>query len=265
MTISLGRFLDEEISSERKAFNETARRIAATAKRVEASLKAGDLEGAESGLAKMVDFREPFTQSREKLTALINSFDLLRYLKETFHAELVEACQKEGIHLEGRFPSYEVFPFTVRIQADQKIVLVNDKKIRSLRPMVLAKAIKKEKDLLDKAPFNADKFLQALVDCYDMFVARLSVTKGIKSDEVTIFLREVYRTMTPLQQQGRDYPERLFAFDLHRLLRAGRTEHNGRVLELGSVSPGHRGKAIRVVDAMGTERLYGTIRFRRKQ
>ncbi len=262
MSISLGRFLDEEISPERKAFDQTARRIAATAKRVEASLKAGDLEGAESGLAKMADVEASFTQSREKLTARIDSFDVSHYLGETFHAELVEACQKEGIHLEGRFPSYEVLPFTVRMQADQKLALVNDKKVRSLRPTVLAKAIKKEKDLLDKAPFNADKFLQALVDCYDMFVALLRVTKGIKSDE-TIFLKEVYRTMTLLQQQKKDYPERLFAFDLHRLLRAGRTEHNGRVLELGSVRD--RGEAIRVVDAMGTEQLYGTIQFRRKQ
>jgi hypothetical protein len=263
MSISLGRFLDEEISPERKAFNETARRIAATAKRVEASLKAGDLEGAESSLAKMADFREPLTQSKEKLASRIDSFDLLGYMGEGFHSELVEACQKEGIHIEGHFPSYEVFPFTVEVQADQKLALVNKTKVHSLLPTVLAKAIKKERDFLYKVPFNADKFLQALAKCYDLFVADLCKTKDVKSDEATIFLKDVYKIMTLLPQK--DYPERLFAFDLHRLLKADRTEHNGRVLELGSVSPGHMRKAIRVVDAMGTERLYGTIQFRRKQ
>jgi hypothetical protein len=62
-----------------------------------------------------------------------------------------------------------------------------------------------------------------------------------------------------MRQWEQAYPIRFFAFDLYRLLASGEMEIDGKVCRLGSTRDIH--KAIRVVDASGKERYYGTLAF----
>lgn len=263
MSLSIEVFLDESLRQERKNFSDIILRSAMVSKKVERSLRMGDIQTAELSLRQVIEAVSTLTESGERLAQQIRDFDLLEYIQNTFHTEFYEACKNEGVHLEGDFPRYEAFPFRVEVIPDQKFVLVNEKKVRSLRPSVLAKMVRKEKERLEKAPFNAPNFLRALLTCYDLLVAELRGKTGV-TDEVSVPLKKTYATLAPLPRWQKDYPIRFFAFDLHRLLKAGQTEIDGRIMELGSVPPSLRRNAIRVVDEAGTERLYGRLQFRRK-
>lgn len=264
MSRSIEVFLDEFLRQERGTFNDTALRIVAVSKKVEDNLRTGDIQAAESYIHQVKEVVGPLTQSAERLGQQIRNFDQMEYLHSTFPTEFHEACKKEDIYLEGTFPRYEVFPFRVEVIPDKNLVLVNETKVRSLRPSVLAKAIKKEKETLEKAPFNVQNFLYALLRCYDLLVVERRAKTGVK-DDVSISLKEIYKNLTLLLPWRKHYPIRLFAFDLYRLLKAKAGQHieiDERTMKLGSVRD--RRKAIRVVDETGREQLYGGIQFRRE-
>lgn len=262
--MDLSEFLDQELGEERKELLEKKKQASAHIARLEKALRDGDLEQA----VRVTGWLEAtLEKQRETLTYLKNklpTYDVTGYLQEAFAGEFIAACQAQELKITGDFPSYEVFPFRVRVYPEKGTVEVNERLVHFLRPRALAAYLKSQKNKLYKEKFNPVKFLDALAAIYDTILAVRQAGYGVEiQKDLDIPLLDVYERLTPLPAQRRQYPLNMFAFDLHRLYVANAfTASDGRQLVLGAVRP--RRRALVVYNAQERDFRYGSLRFIRK-
>jgi hypothetical protein len=182
--------------------------------------------------------------------------------------------EEENIRVRGEYPSYEIFPFIVKISSKEGFALINKKKVRGLRIRYLINLIKKERERFLKSSFRADEFLKDVAQGYDIVIAtkkakQIGVTDGTATEEVPVPIMDVYRALTPMKRHKREYSTQLFGFDIYRLLQeeAGNPEAtvlNGdqspRRCIFGSTRIGSR-NGITVVEESGRETTFGSIKF----
>lgn len=256
-------FLDRELGDDRRELLERRRQASAHLAKLERALRDGDVEQAERVLgwleATLGKQRETALRLKEKLP----TYDVTSYLKEEFHVGFLAACREQDLPVTGTFPAYEVFPFKVRVRPEHRVIEVNDRQVRLLRPRALAAYLKAAKNRLYREKFNPVAFLDALAAVYDTVLAVRRATYGPVQKDLDVSLLEVYERLTPLPAHRRAYPRNMFAFDLHRLFVADSfTTSDGRRLVLGAVRP--RGRALLVYDAQGRDWRYGSLRFVRE-
>lgn len=261
--MTLDEFLDRELGDDRRELLERRRQASAHLAKLERTLRDGDLEQAERALgwleATLGKQRETVARLKDKLP----TYDVSSYLREEFHAGFLAACQEQDLQVTGSFPAYEVFPFKVRVYPDRRVIEVNDRQVRLLRPRALAAYLKAAKNRLYREKFNPVAFLDALAAVYDTMLAVRRAAYGPVQEDLDVSLLEVYERLTPLPAQRRAYPRNMFAFDLHRLFVTDTfTTSDGRRLVLGAVRP--RGRALLVYDAQGRDWRYGSLRFVRE-
>jgi len=259
----LDEFLDRELGDDRRELLERRRQASAHLAKLERALRDGDVEQAERVLgwleATLGKQRETALRLKEKLP----TYDVTSYLKEEFHVGFLAACREQDLPVTGTFPAYEVFPFKVRVRPEHRVIEVNDRQVRLLRPRALAAYLKAAKNRLYREKFNPVAFLDALAAVYDTVLAVRRATYGPVQKDLDVSLLEVYERLTPLPAHRRAYPRNMFAFDLHRLFVADSfTTSDGRRLVLGAVRP--RGRALLVYDAQGRDWRYGSLRFVRE-
>lgn len=263
--MNLDEFLDRELGDERRELLEKRRQVSSHVGKLERALRDGNLEQAEraAGFLEVAlsRQREVLAQLREKLPA----YDVVAYLREGFDGEFLAACRDQGLKVSGSFPAYEVFPFKVRVHPERRLIEVNERVVRLLRPKVLAAYLKEQKKRLYRENFNPIRFLDALASIYDTILSVRQATHGVKIQPgLEVSLLDVYERLTPLPAQRRDYPPNMFAFDLHRLYVADAfTASDGRRLELGAVR--QRSRALVVYDAQGRDYRFGSLRFTPKE
>jgi len=261
--VNLDEFLDRELGDDRRELLERRRQASAHLAKLERALRDGDVEQAERVLgwleATLGKQRETALRLKEKLP----TYDVTSYLKEEFHVGFLAACREQDLPVTGTFPAYEVFPFKVRVRPEHRVIEVNDRQVRLLRPRALAAYLKAAKNRLYREKFNPVAFLDALAAVYDTVLAVRRATYGPVQKDLDVSLLEVYERLTPLPAHRRAYPRNMFAFDLHRLFVADSfTTSDGRRLVLGAVRP--RGRALLVYDAQGRDWRYGSLRFVRE-
>jgi hypothetical protein len=179
-----------------------------------------------------------------------------------FAKQMLSYCESMGGDVRGDFPAYEIFPYKVKIDADNQDVYINRKKLPCIRPKHLVSDIKQNREKLMKANFNANTFLDEIADAYD----KLSIIKRkedggkSKTRHFELSLRELHRFLAPMQRFRRDYDMQSFAFDLARLY-ASDTEFtsDGRQYRMGPSR--HQSQNIRILDKNGNEDWVGTITF----
>jgi len=259
--VSLREFLDRELGEERRELLEKRRQVSAHTGKLEKALQQGNLEQAERAAgwleAALGKQQEILTRLKEKLP----TFDVASYLRENFEAEFFAACRSQDLKVSGSFPTYEVFPFRIRVQPEKRWIEVNDRVVRLLRPEALVAYLKAEKNRLYRENFNPVRFIDALAFIYDTILSVHQASQGVKIQTgLDVSLLDVYERLTPLPAQRRQYPLNMFAFDLHRLFLADSfTASDGRRLELGAVR--QRSRAIVVYDAHGRDFRFGSLRF----
>ena len=223
----------------------------------------GDLKSLEKDLAQMKSLLVECGEMVEKLSELTGSFDNAEYfINGDFAKQMIDYCEQYSVDVKGEFPVYEMFPFKVRIDAENQDLYVNRKKVQCLRPLSFIRDIKRQTEKYLKAPVNIGVFLNELVAAYDLAV----IVKGRKSNntigEFDILLKDLYDYLAPMQRVRRVYDLQNYAFDLARLYTSEieYTKDNRR-FEFGSSK--QASKLIRILDANGNERFLGTIRFYR--
>ncbi len=124
------------------------------------------------------------------------------------------ACVGMGVRLDGSYPDYRVFPFDVRLRPSEERVWIGRKAFWSLRPEIVANAVKRERDRLWGATFDADKFGAALARAFDVLILERRARSGASSQQVA--LRDVL-ALLQLPTFGRaSYTRDEFAFDIFR-------------------------------------------------
>lgn len=263
VTVTLDQFLDQVLQEELKGFEDTHHHLQAAAKRFLAGVREGNLDSMNQSLSRYEELLSRQVDGVSHLKERLPSFKVVDFLQQLFHEGFVAALAEENLPVVADYPVYEVFPFKVRVTPERESIMVGEKTIRTLRPKVVAQRLRQEIKRLHALPFDGARFLQSLADAYDLLMCRLSVTKKIALSEQEVLLKDVYNVITPLPHQKRAYPQRLFAFDLYRLLQEGSlSTADGRRLWLGNVRS--RARAMVILDAQGRPQRYGVMKFYRE-
>lgn len=193
-----------------------------------------------------------------KKTKQSSAFDAQRYLAQgKYTQEILDTAQRMGVSIFKRENRLYCHPALVRIAPNDKAVFINRKRERRIRPSVFVKQLK---DLQQKPPsFKPEAFLSALLEAYSQIVAQ-RVNETLSSAPV-VPLVELYKLLTLLPGQAKEYSRQEFVRDVYLLHRSGRDTTNRGAKVSFPISRGVRRKNLTVVDEAGEERHYYGIRF----
>ena len=224
----------------------------------------GDIKKLEKNTSEMQMLITELSNLSNEISQTISSFDSIGYFESgDFTRQMVEYCKQFGVDVKGESPTYEIFPFKVRIDAENQDLYVNRKKVSCQRPLHFTREIKNNVEKYTKSGFNLERFIQELAAAYDLSETVRNSKSPSPRLETDMALKDLYAYMAPTQKARRDYDLQNFAYDLSRLYASyssGLKEaKDGRKFEFGSTR--QTGKLIRIIDSNGVERFLGTIRF----
>lgn len=219
----------------------------------------GDLKALRKNIEALTQMLNDSRKTLEELQEIAGSFDEKVYFESgDFTRQLLEICREKGVDVTGEFPVYEMFPYRVRIDAENQDLYMNRKKIACMRPSSFAAMVKAGQEKLSKVKFNSDTFEKELAYGYD-----LALLKQGKRPGTDIYLKNIYKFLVPMSRSKREYDEQSFAYDLARLYSLYCEGHqetkDGRKFQFGPSR--ENGKALRILDQNGKERYLTTICF----
>ena len=224
---------------------------------------AGNIRNIVKSLKTIRDSLSVLDESAKAIEKRIDEFDEKEYFESgRFAEELLSCCKEEGLDVIGSSPVYEVFPYRIRIDAENQEVYQDRKKMSTMRPSAVAKTLSAGRAKIMKSNFNDTKFAEELCSAYDLTVLRMG--KRVDAD---ILLSNIYKTMVPMSRFRKDYDQYSFAYDIARLYGAGSELYgpgSGKTKSGRRWQFGHSREAknsIRILDADGNEQFLATIRF----
>lgn len=219
-------------------------------------MESGDLKSLVRDIGAIQEVVKEQGRILEEIKAVTEGFDGKEYFEGgEFSRQMLELCGNCGVDVKGEYPVFEMFPYKVKIDAENQDLYLDRKKIQCMRPAYFVKTVKAGQDKLMKASFNALTFANELADAYD-----LALLKQKKAPNVDFFLLNLYKFLAPMGRFRRDYDQQSYAFDLARLYASGLEEiKDGRRLQFGPSR--YNAKAIRILDREGREEYLATIRF----
>ena len=202
------------------------------------------------------DSVEVLASAANALDDKMNEFDEKEYFESGRFAEEMLSCfEEEGLDVIGQSPVYEVFPYRIRIDAENQEIYQDRKKISTMRPLAVAKTVSANRTRLMKSNFNESRFVEELSNAYDLTVLRMG-----KQRNPDILLSNIYKTLVPMSRFRKDYDQYSFAFDIARLYSSGLEEtKSGRRWQFGHSREAKN--TIRILDADGNEQFLATIKF----
>jgi hypothetical protein len=241
----------------------------AAAQRIFKSLRnnseAGDLKSFAKDMRLLEENIAEQIALLSEMKAKAEAFDRKAYMEGGDFAEQLEyELKKLSVDVKGMFPTYEVFPYKVRVDIENQDIYVDRKKVQCVRPSGFARMIKTSRDKLYRGGFNAVDFINELCAAYDCATAVKKINKADAPGDAYISLRDLYEYMMPMRRYRKDYDLQAYAFDLSRLLAsATRNTRDGRGMDFGTVRTA-KTQTIRVLDAGGKEEYLTTVRFSRE-
>lgn len=225
-------------------------------KAVAKEMESGDLKSFRRDIALLETAVAEESRILSSMKELEAGFDSREYFEAgEFAAQMLESCEELGVDVKGEFPVYEMFPYKVKIDAENQDLYLDRKKVQCMRPQSFAKQVKAGQDKLLKANFNALTFANELADAYDLALLRMK-----KQPEADIYLLNLYKYLAPMGRFRKDYDQQSYAFDLARLYSSGIEEiKDGRKIQFGPSRVVN--KSIRILDSEGREEYLATIRF----
>lgn len=225
-------------------------------KSIAKDMETGNLKGVLKSLDTISETAAALSDSTNALKGSVSSFDAAAYFNDgDFTRQMLDSCKEREIDVIGESPVFEMFPYRVRIDAENQEVYLDRRKITTMRPKALVDTIAASREKLMKAPFNAQKFADELADAYDTAVLKMNKRPG-----TDVYLTNVYKMMVPMGRFRRDYDQYNFAFDIARLYDSDiEMTKSGRRWQFGSSRK--MGKAIRILDMNGNEQFFATIKF----
>lgn len=225
-------------------------------KAISREAEGGDIKSLIQDLDSMAETTAALLDALKDMKATAAGFDTRAYFESgEFAEQMLEACEEKGVDVRGEFPVYEMFPYKVRLDAENQDVYLDRKKVQCMRPQKFVDTVKGGQEKLNKASFNALTFVSELADAYDLALLKLN-----KRPESDIYLTSLHKYLAPMSRFRKDYDQQSFAFDLARLYASGVEEtKNGKKFQFGPSR--NNNKAIRILDKDGQEQFLATIRF----
>jgi hypothetical protein len=231
--------------------------LMAPLRRFRAAVRAGDLRELQASLSvtenAMTKLRQQLAEARKGW-----SFDVQRYLSSGLYAkEVMATAQQAGVNIFERDDRLYCYPALLRIAPNEKAIVVDGKWECRIHPTMLVNLLK---ELQERPPrFRSESFLAALFEVYSKIVAQNG--DGPLSLAPVVPLMDIYRLLTLLPGQAREYSRQEFARDIYLLHRGGvDTTRSGARVSF-PISRGVRGKILTVIDENGEQKRYYGIRF----
>lgn len=194
------------------------------------------IESAEQAIAAL---KQQFINTKEGW-----NFDSENYVaSRAFTEEILEMSKSLGVKMFEQDERLYCYPFLIRILPSELAVQIDKQKERRLRPSTLVSYLKTMQN--KPVRFKSDIFLESLFSAYETLIksrGKDQVGKGI-----AIPLLEIYRLLTLLPGQSKDYSRQEFARDVY-------------LLDQSGVSTTKKGFVIRLPASTGTRWTTGTIR-----
>ncbi len=148
--------------------------VARLTKTIEKEMEAGDLKSFDKDVKQLADAIAEQSRLTEEIRALVDSFDRSAYFNGgDFAVQMLEACKEKQVDVQGEFPVYEMFPYKVKLDAENLDVYMDRKKIQCFRPKSLVTKIIDGQIRLNKVAFNAVSFLSEMETAYDLAALKL--------------------------------------------------------------------------------------------
>lgn len=225
-------------------------------RKARSSAKSGAVRDLRRALAAAADSIENLRQSAQSLREAW-TFDERAYMGSGGYThELVEAAKKDGLRLYGEDRRIIGYPSVIRLLPEDAALEIDRKRERRLRPSWVVGRLRELQGR--RLRFRAEEFLNALFEAYKLVLAERNRPLG-----GTAQLLRVYRVLTLLPGQRRDYSLQEFARDLYLLEESGvQTTRDGHCVRFPS-STGTRtsGTLPTVVTRTGELRTYYGIVF----
>jgi len=229
-------------------------------KNLQKSMEKGDLKSWLKDADTLRAVCEESADAVERMRSLAEAFPAREYMENgEFAEQMLHYCAEAGLDAKGDFPVYEMFPYKVKIDAENLELYVDRKKVQCLRPQSFVGEVKAGRDKLLKAAFNAAAFAGELAEAYDLALLWQSKGKAYAAD-ADCYLLNLYKYLAPMGRYRREYDRQSFAFDLARLYASDvEAVKDGRRFQFGPSR--NNNKAIRILDGDGQEQFLATIRF----
>ena len=220
----------------------------------------GNLTEMKKSIAMLQDASIQLGERVDTINSCVEAFDIQYYfVSGDFAEQMVDACKKKNIDVQGSKGIYEMFPYKVRVYGDEEHygeVYMNRKKLPTCRPGFVADTISAGKEKLYKEKFNEVSFMEELADAYDTTLLKDGARPG-----ANLMLTKIYKTMVPMARARKDYDMQAFSFDLARLYEKGPdvwVTKAGRKFTFGTSRDGKSG--IRVLSSSGVESYITTLK-----
>ena len=221
-------------------------------------LENGDVKDLNNQLKTLEELIDNEKRICLELTAKAQEFNAKQYFESgDFANQLLDECKQKEVDVHGEYPIYEMFPYRIKLDAENQDIYIDRKKVSCARPTYLVNLVKESQTKLNKASFNAQSFLNELVEAYDVLLLRTGKKEG-----TDIYLTNLYKALVPMARSRKEYDQQSFAFDLARLyINRDQVEltKDGRHFQFGSSRDNN--KAIRILDEEGKEQYLATINF----
>jgi hypothetical protein len=258
MEVSLEKALAKTESDADAAFK-AATTTVSSLKKFRAAAHSGDLR----------ELRKTIEAADQAITALRQQFanakegwdvDEEAYLSgRNFLSEILETAGQMGVKVFEQDDRLYCYPFLIRILPNERTVLIDKAREKRLRPSVLVSHLK---DLQNKpVRFKPETFLESLFSAYRTVVAAQG--KTLFGSGFVVKLLEIYRLLTLLPGQSKEYSLQEFARDIYLLdqSRVNRTKKGQVVSFPASTGTRSTTNTITVITQNGHEKKYYGISF----
>jgi len=251
----------QNIQSSEKAIKDKLQQAQRSFKNITRDSEHGDVRKLLKDIDELRELSIELTAFSEKLQETAQGFDNQSYFESgEFTRQMIEQCKNQGVDIQGEAGVYEMFPFKLRIDAENQDLYVNRRKMHCARPLKFVQNMKHQVEKYTKAGFNVSQFVNELAAAYDIAVKIKNSESSAPRHDMDIILKDIYPFLAPTSRARKEYDLQQFAFDLSKLYNNDDvTTKNERRFEFGSTR--HANKMIRILDSNGKEEFLGTIRF----
>jgi hypothetical protein len=152
-------------------------------------------------------------------------------LRDSYIAELLERAKAENIDVQQLDDGYLVYPCIVRFVPAERVLTIDRKKVRAIRPSRLLERLKTMQSA--KPKMSPEQFLELLYRTYRLVAE--------EPHGITLALAAVYETLTLMPGASTAYGRAEFARDLFLLDRSGVTKAKSGATVSLPASTGTRG------------------------
>ena len=116
-------------------------------KAVNREVEGGDVKNLVKDMEAMVQAVSALSDAVNAMKASADGFDAKGYFESgEFAAQMLDACAEKGVDVRGESPVYEMFPYRVKIDAENMDLYLDRKKVQCMRPESFVNIVKNGQD-----------------------------------------------------------------------------------------------------------------------